>query len=124
MFYALYRFLIVVEKFYLRNEKKIILGSFCLIEYVFLKFGVEVDVEESIVNAPPDYNSDQLFKSNLTFCVFLICSLKNQSFLKRVVDQLLKSNLTFFVVCIFNLEFEKSVFLKRVVVTYFTALVY
>jgi hypothetical protein len=25
--------------------------------------------EESIVNAPPNYNSDQLFKSNLTFCV-------------------------------------------------------
>jgi hypothetical protein len=42
-------------------------------------------VEESIVNAPPDYHSDQLFKSNLTFCVFLICSLKNQSFLRRVV---------------------------------------
>jgi hypothetical protein len=28
---------------------------------VFL-FGVEVGVEESIVNAPPDYNSDKLFK--------------------------------------------------------------
>jgi hypothetical protein len=46
------------------------------------KFGVEVYVEESIVNAPPDYKSDQLFKSNLTFFVFLICSLKNQSFLR------------------------------------------
>jgi hypothetical protein len=48
----------------------------------FLKFGVEVGVEESIVNAPPDheYNSDQLVKSNLTFCAFLICSLKNQYF--------------------------------------------
>jgi hypothetical protein len=38
-------------------------------------------VEESIVNAPQDY-SDQLFKSNLTFCVFLISSLKNQSVFK------------------------------------------
>jgi hypothetical protein len=27
--------------------------------------------EESIVNAPPDCNFDQLFKSNLTFGVFL-----------------------------------------------------
>jgi hypothetical protein len=45
-------------------------------------FGVEVRVERSIVNAPPDYKSDQLFKSNLSFCVFLICSLKNQSFLR------------------------------------------
>jgi hypothetical protein len=42
---------------------------------------VEVGVEEAIVNAPTDYNSDQLFKSNLTFCV----------------------------VCVFNLQFEKSV---------------
>jgi hypothetical protein len=25
------------------------------------KFGVEVGVEESIVNAPPDYNSDHLY---------------------------------------------------------------
>jgi hypothetical protein len=51
--------------------------------------GVEVEagVEESIVNAPPDYNSDQLFKSNLTFAV----------------------------VCVFNLELEKSGFLRRVV---------
>jgi hypothetical protein len=39
------------------------------------------------VNAPPDYNFDQLFKSNLTFCV----------------------------VCVFNLQFEKSVFLIPVV---------
>jgi hypothetical protein len=52
---------------------------------VFLKFDVEVGVEESIGNAPPDYNFDQLFKSNLTFCVF----------------------------CVFNLQFEKSVFLRR-----------
>jgi hypothetical protein len=67
------------------------------------------------VNAPPNYNSDQQFKSNLTFCVFLIFSLKNQSFLRRVIDQLFKSNLTFCVVCVFNLQFEKSVFLRRVV---------
>jgi hypothetical protein len=40
----------------------------------FFKFGVEVGVEESIVNAPRDYNSDQLFKSNLTFCV--VCVLR------------------------------------------------
>jgi hypothetical protein len=39
------------------------------------------------MNEPPDYNSDQLFKSNTTFCV----------------------------VCVFNLQFEKSVFLRRVV---------
>jgi hypothetical protein len=53
----------------------------------FLKFDVEVGVEESIVNALPDYNSDQMFKSNLTFCV----------------------------VCVFNLQFEKSLFLRGVV---------
>jgi hypothetical protein len=58
------------------------------------------------VNAPPDY---------ITFCVFLICSFKNQSFLRRVVDQVFKSNLTFCVVCVFNLQFEKSVFSRRVV---------
>jgi hypothetical protein len=62
------------------------------------------------VRAPPDYNSDQL-----TFCVFLICSLKNQSFLRRIVHQPFKSNVTFSVVCVFNLQFEKSVFLKRMV---------
>jgi hypothetical protein len=50
------------------------------------------------VNAPPDYNSDQLFKSNLTFCMFLIGSLKSQSVLRREVDQLFKSNVTFCVV--------------------------
>jgi hypothetical protein len=55
------------------------------------------------VNALPDYNADQLFKSNLTFCVFLTCNWKNQSFLRRVVDQLFKSNVTFCVVCVFNL---------------------
>jgi hypothetical protein len=48
----------------------------------FLQFGVE----ESIVNAPPDYSSDQLFKSN--------------QFLR---------------VCVFNLQFKKSVFSRRVV---------
>jgi hypothetical protein len=82
---------------------------------VFFKFGVKVGVEESIVNAPPGYHSDQLFKSNITFCVFLICTLKNQSFLRRVVDQLFKSNLTFCVVCVFNVQFEKPVFLRLVV---------
>jgi hypothetical protein len=64
------------------------------------------------VNAPPDCNSAQLFKSNLTICVFSIFNLKNQSFLRRVVDQLFKSNLTFCVVCVFTLQFEKSVFLR------------
>jgi hypothetical protein len=44
---------------------------------------LEVGVEESIVNALPDYNSDQ---SSLTFCV----------------------------VCVFNMQFEKSMFLRRV----------
>jgi hypothetical protein len=29
-------------------------------------------IEESIVNAPPNYNSEQRFKSNLTFCVVVI----------------------------------------------------
>jgi hypothetical protein len=47
--------------------------------------------------------------------VFLIFSLKYQSFLRRVVHQLFKSNLTFCVVCVFNLKYEKSVFLRRVV---------
>jgi hypothetical protein len=58
-------------------------------------FGVLVYVEESIVN------SDQPVKLNLTFCVFLIRSLKNQSFLRPVVYQMFKSNLTF-CVCVFN----------------------
>jgi hypothetical protein len=31
-----------------------------------------------------------------------------------VVHQLFKSNLTFCVVCVFNIQFEKSVFLRRV----------
>jgi hypothetical protein len=76
---------------------------------------VEVGVKESIVNAPSDYNSnsDQLFKSNLPFCVVLLFSLKNQSFLRRVLHQLFKYNLTFCVVCVFNLQFDKSVFLRR-----------
>jgi hypothetical protein len=56
----------------------------CIDYGCFLKFGAEVGVEESIVNAPSHYNFDQLFKSNLTFCVF-------------------------------NLQFEKSVFLRQVV---------
>jgi hypothetical protein len=41
-------------------------------------------------------------------------------FLRRVVDQLFKSNLTFCVVCVFNLQFEKSLFLRRVVHSQFT----
>jgi hypothetical protein len=40
---------------------------------------------------------------------------ENQSFLRRVVDQLFKSNLTFCVVFVFNLQFEKLVFLRRMV---------
>jgi hypothetical protein len=32
-----------------------------------------------------------------------------------VVDQLFKSNLTFCAVCVFNLQFEKSVLLRRVI---------
>jgi hypothetical protein len=32
-----------------------------------------------------------------------------------MVHQLFKSNLTFFVVCVFILQFEKSVFLRRMV---------
>jgi hypothetical protein len=57
--------------------------------------------------------SDHPFKSNLTFCLFLICRLKNQSFLRRVVDQLFKSNLSFsvfvFLICnLKNLSFKTS----------------
>jgi hypothetical protein len=77
----------------------------------YFKFGVE----ESIASVLPDYNSDKLFKSNHTFCVFLICNLKNHPFLRRKIDQLFKFNLTFCVVCVINLQFEKSVFLRRVV---------
>jgi hypothetical protein len=61
-------------------------------------------VEVSYVDCERTTGLHQLFKSNLTFCVFLICSLKNQSFLRRVVHQRFKSNLTF---CVFNLQFEK-----------------
>jgi hypothetical protein len=46
---------------------------------VFFKLGVEVGVEDSIMNAPPDYDSDQLFKSNLTFW-FIHNRLFNASF--------------------------------------------
>jgi hypothetical protein len=73
----------------------------------FLNFGVEVGVEKSIVNVRPDDNSDKVFKSNLTFCLFLICNLKNQSLLKRVVDQLflnLTSLFALFVFLICNLK--------------------
>jgi hypothetical protein len=57
------------------------------LEQPHTEFDVEVDIEGSIVSAPPDYNSDQLYKSNLTFAlfVFLICNLRNQCFLRRVV---------------------------------------
>jgi hypothetical protein len=82
--------------------------------FSFVKFAVEIGVEGSIVDAPPHYNFDQQFTSNLTFWVFLMCSsLKNQSFLRRLVHQLFKSNLTFCVIC--NLQFENSVFLRRMV---------
>jgi hypothetical protein len=39
------------------------------------------------VSKQPDYNSDQLFKSNLTFCVFMFFDLqfKKLVFLTRVV---------------------------------------
>jgi hypothetical protein len=60
------------------------------------------------VSVPPDQ-----LTSNLTFYVLLIYSLKHQSFLRQVVHQLFKSNLTFCAVCVFNLQFEKSVFLRR-----------
>jgi hypothetical protein len=94
---------------FLENEKKPVnYYNGC-----FLKFGVEVGVEELIVKASPGYKPDQLFKSHVLR--FLICSLKNKSFLKGVVDQLFKSDLTFWVVCVFNLQFEKSVFLRRAV---------
>jgi hypothetical protein len=49
------------------------------------------------------YNFDQLFKSNLTFSVVLICRLKNQSSGSSPV------------LCVLNPQFEKSVFLRRVV---------
>jgi hypothetical protein len=68
----------------------------------FFKLGVE----KSIVNAPPDYNSHflRVFIFNMHYAVPF------QSFLRRVVDQLFKSNLTFCVVCVFNLQFEKLCF--------------
>jgi hypothetical protein len=47
----------------------------------FVKFAVKVDVEESIVNGPLDYNCDKLNLTSLfALFVFLICSLKNQCF--------------------------------------------
>jgi hypothetical protein len=58
--------------------------------YIQFGDGVEVGVEESIVNAPPDSNYDQLFKSNFQFLrVF------NMQFKKSVVHQRFKFNLTF-----------------------------
>jgi hypothetical protein len=44
-------------------KSSVISFIYCLL--LFFKVGVE----ESIVNAPPDSNSDQLCKSNLTFYV-------------------------------------------------------
>jgi hypothetical protein len=73
---------------------------------VFFQFVVEVGVGESIVNAPPDYNSDQLIHLSRVFNM--------QSFLRQMVHQMFKSNLTFCVVCVFELQFEKSVFLRQV----------
>jgi hypothetical protein len=73
--------------FLISNHGKHLETFFAGVTGVFFNFGVEVGVEKSIVNAPPDYNSDQLCKSNLTFCV----------------------------ACVSKLQFEKSVFLKRVV---------
>jgi hypothetical protein len=73
--------------FFISNHGKHLETFFAEVTGVFFKFGVEVGVEKSIVNAPPDYNSDQLFQSNLIFCV----------------------------VCVSNLQVEKSVFLRRVV---------
>jgi hypothetical protein len=62
-----------------KNVDHILFNNFLILSFFFcyhynwcfLKFGVE----ESIVNAPPNYNSDQLFTSYLNFCMFLICSL-------------------------------------------------
>jgi hypothetical protein len=42
-----------------------------------------VNVTGVFLNLALKSRSDQLFKSNHTFCVFLICSLKNQSFLRE-----------------------------------------
>jgi hypothetical protein len=67
--------------------KMVVMNKSSTITVFFFKFCIEVGVEESIVNAPPQYNYNQLFKSNPTFCI----------------------------VCVFNRQFEKSVFLRRVV---------
>jgi hypothetical protein len=58
----------------------------------FFKFGIEVGVEELIVNAP-----HFLHVFNMQF--------EKSVFLRRVVDKLFKSNLTFCVVYVFNLKF-------------------
>jgi hypothetical protein len=57
----------------------------------------------------------QLFKSNLTFYEIFYAVWKITVFLRRVVHQLFKSNLIFCIICVFNRQFEKSVFLTRVV---------
>jgi hypothetical protein len=56
--------------------------------FFFFKFRVEIAVEGSIVNSPPDYNSARLSCLNLTllFACF-ICSLKI-SLLRQVVGNL------------------------------------
>jgi hypothetical protein len=63
--------------------------------YTIWQFGVEVGVEESIVNAPPDCNSDQLFKSNFQFLRVFNMQFKKSVFLRQVVHQRFKFNLTF-----------------------------
>jgi hypothetical protein len=69
--------------------------------FFFFLFRVEIAVEGSIVNSPPDYNSARLSCLNLTllFACF-ICSLKI-SLLRLVVHQLFKSNLTFCILFLF-----------------------
>jgi hypothetical protein len=42
----------------------------------FFKFQFKVSVEESTVNAPYIKITDQLFKSNLTFCVVCVFTLQ------------------------------------------------
>jgi hypothetical protein len=54
------------------------------------------------MNAPPDYKSDQLLNLTSLFALFmfLICSLKSQVFLRRVVHQLLNP-ISLFVLFVF-----------------------
>jgi hypothetical protein len=75
----------------------------------------------------------KIFKINLTFHfdklshlsksvhigensqILTVSNKKNHFFLRRVLDQLFKYNFAFCVFCVFNLQCEKSVFLRRVV---------